>query len=68
MTPMNRNGNGSGDRGLTGWGNRPVMDIHAVQAGYEDMGAINLQFASSYQEHDLSQLVQYETILARGQD
>lgn len=68
MTPMNRKGSGSGDRRMTGWEPGLAMDIHAVQAGYEDMGAINLQIAISDLDHDLSQLVQYESILARGQD
>ncbi len=45
---------------------RELLD--ALRSGYEAMGAINLQFAESIQEHDLNQLEQYESILAMGRD
>lgn len=53
---------------MSGWGRTQLEVLQALQVGYEAMGAINLQFAESIQEHDLSQLVQYESILARGRD
>lgn len=40
----------------------------ALQLGYESMGAINLQYAESIQEQDLTQLERYESTLALGRD
>lgn len=67
MEPMNHNLR-QGDMFRPAWGRKQQETLSALQAGYEAMGAINLQFAESIQEHDLSQLILYETILAGGRD